>query len=145
MPPTSQLALEAPRTVVVRTSIARLLARLYTQAAPQTRQQLLADLLRPVGPLALVTIAAGAFGRLLPAQRWHDGPHPSIADAQAFSGRQVFELVRYVEQKSPELLWHLPDRVGGAPLWLGTLTGVLLLAALRARHRRHAVEADGAR
>ena len=43
------------------TTIARLLARLYSQASPAARAQMLAELLRPVGPLALVTIAAGAF------------------------------------------------------------------------------------
>jgi hypothetical protein len=123
------------RTVVVRTSIAKLTARLYLQATPVIRAQLLSNLLRPVGPLALVAIAAGAFARLLPTTRWHAAEvTPDAADG--FGADHVAELVRYVEQKSPELLWQLPAHVGDSRLWLGTATGTLLLLALRARRRR---------
>ena len=124
------------RRRVLRTSLARLVASLYGQAGPRSRQQLLDGLLRPVGPLALVAIAAGAFGRLLPATRWPDAVRVSLDDVQRFSAQQVFELVRYVEQKSPELLLQLPDLVTDRPLWTGTLAGVLLLATLHAAPRR---------
>ena len=122
-------------TVVVRrTSVARLLAALYRQAPPALRVDLLAQLLRPVGPLALVAIAAGAFGRLLPSQRWQT-VQPSVDDAQRISPQQVYELVRYVEQKSPELLTQLPQLVADPRLWLGSATGALLLLLLRQRGR----------
>lgn len=125
------------RAVLVRTSIAKLIARLYTQATPVVRAQLLSNLLRPVGPLALVAIAAGAFARLLPSTRWH---HAEVTpeDAASFGADHVVELVRYVEQKSPELLWQLPAHVGDSRLWFGTATGTILLLALRARRRRKA-------
>lgn len=115
-----------------RASIARLIARLYAQAAPAARWQLLAQLLRPLGPLALVGIAAGAFARLLPSSRWQ-GVQLTPDDARHFTSQQVFELARYVEQKSPELLLRLPDLVNDPRLWLGSATGALLLAVLRAR------------
>lgn len=114
-----------------RTSIARLVARLYAQAAPVARWQLLMQLLRPLGPLALVGIAAGAFARLLPSSRWQ-GAQLTPDEAGRFTVQQVFELARYVEQKSPELLLQLPDLVNDPRLWLGTATGALLLALLRA-------------
>jgi hypothetical protein len=64
--PSSRATAPTVRVVVRRTSVARLLATLYRQAPAATRADLLSQLLRPVGPLALVAIAAGAFGRLLP-------------------------------------------------------------------------------
>jgi hypothetical protein len=125
----------APRRLVLRTSVSRLLALLYVQSAPTERARLLEQLLQPVGPLALVAIAAGAFGRLLPTPRWN-GVHVTPEDAQHFDAQQVFELVRYVEQKSPELLLQLPQLVADPRLWLGSACGVLLLLLLRARQRR---------
>lgn len=114
------------------TTIARLLARLYGQASPVARTQMLAELLRPVGPLALVTIAAGAFGRLLPTSRWQ-GVQLSVDEAQSFNPQQVFELAMYVEQKCPELLRQLPQLVTDPRLWIGSATGALLLLVLRSR------------
>jgi len=126
-----------PERFVLRTSIARLVTRLYLQAPTTARVQLLQSLLRPVGPLALAAIAAGAFARLLPPARWQ-GVEVTPADAERFGAAEVFELVRYVEQKSPELLWQLPQLVGDPRLWLSTATGALLLVALRHRARRAA-------
>lgn len=132
----------APATTVAvpRASIARLIARLYAQAAPAARWQLLVQLLRPLGPLALVGIAAGAFARLLPASRWQ-GAQLTPDDVRQFSTQQVFELARYVEQKSPELLLRLPDLVNDPRLWLGSATGALLLALLRASPLRPPADA----
>jgi hypothetical protein len=126
------------RALVVRTSLAKLIAQLYAQASPATRARLLANLLRPVGPLALVAIAAGAFARLLPHTRWH-GAELSLDDAARIGPHQIVELVRYVEQKSPEVLWQLPQLVGDTRLWAGTVAGTLLLLALR--RRRNAIGA----
>ena len=46
--------------------LAPLLADFYEQAPPALRSRLLQALLRALGPLALVAVAAGAFSRLLP-------------------------------------------------------------------------------
>lgn len=125
----------APQRLVLRTSVARLLAALYAQSPPATRTRLLSQLLRPVGPLALVAIAAGAFGRLLPPSRW-EGVRVTLDDTRHFSAQHVLELVHYVEQKSPELLQQLPQLVAEPRLWLGSATGVLLLLLLRQRQQR---------
>ena len=126
-PPTPPIRVRDPGT-----TIARLLARLYAQAAPEPRTHLLTELLRPLGPLALVGIAAGAFGRLLPPSRWQ-GVQLSIDEAQRFNPRQVFELALYVEQKCPEVLRQLPQLVADPRLWIGSATGALLVMVLRAR------------
>jgi len=87
--------------------LAPLVADLYAKVPPRQRVRLLNGLLRPVGPLALVAIAAGAFASLLPTTRWQ-AASASLDDAMRLSAAQVLELARYVEQKSPEALMRLP-------------------------------------
>jgi len=84
-----------------------------------------------VGPLALAAVAAGAFARLLPAERW--GSVQVHLDDVFFHIRpdHVADLASYVDQKAPEMLWGLPDVLSSSPLLMGTLTGALLLVALR--------------
>jgi hypothetical protein len=115
--------------------LAPLVADLFAKAPPPQRVRLLNGLLRPVGPLALVAIAAGAFASLLPATRWR-GASVTLDDAMRFSAGQVLELARYVEQKSPESFAQLPELMADSPLWVGSLSGALLLLALRAWRRR---------
>jgi hypothetical protein len=133
--PTPSTPTARPR--VYRTSLPRLVADFYDEAPPATRLQLLSNLLKPVGPLALVAIGAGAFSRLLPSGRWQDAT-PSLDDVQRFTGDQVLELVLYVQQKSPEFLLQLPQLLGEPRLWLATLNGTLLWLALQALNRQRA-------
>lgn len=83
--------------------MAPLVADLYRQASPPQRMRLLNLLLRPVGPLALVTVAAGAFAGLLPDDRWREA-EVSLEDTRRVSTAQVLALAAYVEQKAPEVL-----------------------------------------
>lgn len=136
-PPAHRAAHTAPE-------LAPLVADLYAKVAPGQRLRLLNSLLRPVGPLALVAIATGAFASLLPATRWHVAS-ASLDDAMRFSAAQVLELARYVEQKSPEALLQLPDLLSDSPLWVSSLGGALLLLALRAWQRRHALDQPSSR
>jgi hypothetical protein len=115
--------------------LAPLVAELFAEASPPQRMRLLNGLLRPVGPLALVAVAAGAFASLLPAARWRSA-QATLDDAMHFSAGQVLELARYVEQKSPESLAQLPSLLAGSPLWASSLSGALLLLALQAWSKR---------
>jgi hypothetical protein len=83
--------------------MAPLVADLYRQASPPQRVRLLNLLLRQVGPLALVSIAAGAFAALLPGERWR-AAEVTLADACRVGPAQVLALAAYVEQKAPEVL-----------------------------------------
>jgi predicted short-subunit dehydrogenase-like oxidoreductase (DUF2520 family) len=112
-----------------------LVAALYEEAPASLRQRLLNHLLRPVGPLALVAVAAGAFAQLLPQGRW-SGVQVRLEDVLfRIRADHVLDLARYVEQKSPEMLRRLPEVLSASPLLMGTLSGALLLVALRARQR----------
>lgn len=111
-----------------------LVAALYDEAPASLRQRLLNHLLRPVGPLALAAVAAGAFARLLPPRRW-SGVQVQLDDVLNIRPDQVLDLARYVEQKAPEMLWRLPEVLSSSPVLLSTLSGALLLMALRARRQ----------
>jgi hypothetical protein len=84
-------------------TLAPLVADLYRQASPPQRVRLLNLMLRQLGPLALVTVAAGAFSGLLPGIRWREA-EVTLEDARRVSAAQVLALAAYVEQKAPEIL-----------------------------------------
>jgi hypothetical protein len=88
-------------------TLAPRVADVYAHAPPQQRLSLLNGLLALVGPLALVAVAAGAFGSLLPDGRWH-AARASIQDVRRITSAQVYELALYLEQKSPDQLARLP-------------------------------------
>lgn len=119
---------------VLPPSVAPLVAAFYADAPHSMRLRLLDRLLKPVGPLALAAIAAGAFARLLPPNHW-TGVQLHLEDAMRISAAQVLELTRYLEQKCPEWLLQLPELLGDSPVALGTLSGTMLLVALRAWRR----------
>lgn len=119
----------------VAPELAPLVADLFAKAQPPQRVRLLNGLLQPVGPLALVAIAAGAFASLLPTAQWHVAS-VTLDDAMRLTAGQVLELARYVEQKSPEAFAQLPKLLADSPLWVGSLSGALLLLVLRTWGRR---------
>jgi hypothetical protein len=82
------------------------MAAIYLQAPPATRIRILKRLLQPLGTLAMVVVAAGAFARFLP-HRSQDA-RPITADMlQDIALEHVEDLARYVGQKSPEVLASL--------------------------------------
>lgn len=86
-----------------RTSVARIVCRMYGAASPGLRAKLLACLVRPLGTLGLVGVAAGAFGVLL-YRSGSGNARSAMGDMARFSNEQIFELVRFVEQVSPDAL-----------------------------------------
>ena len=128
--PTQQSEQRAHPSAPADAELAPLVADLFADAPPPLRVRLLNHLLRPLGPLALVGIAAGAFGGLLPTTRWRNAT-ATLEEAMRFSGSQVLELARYVEQKSPESLAQLPSLMADNPWWVGSLSATLLLIALQ--------------
>jgi hypothetical protein len=96
---------------------------------------MLACLLRPLGSLGLAAVASGAFASLL--QRWsfRDAVIP-FDDLERYTKDQIGELVRFVEQVSPEALQQLGNVVADNPMGaaaVGASVAMLLLRALRVR------------
>ncbi len=129
---------------------ARLIARLYGSANLALRTRFVACLIRPLSPLGLAAIGAGAFTVLL-SRRGAGGISIAVADVAQFSKEQIAELARFVEQVSPEALAQVAAMVADNPVGVGAFTasvGVLLALELRgvsaARRRRGGTQAAGA-
>lgn len=143
-------ALPATPAAPARRRSARLIARLYGSANLALRARFVACLIRPLSPLGLAAIGAGAFTILL-SRRGAGGISVAVADVAQFSKEQIAELVRFVEQVSPEAIAQVAAMVADNPVGVGTFTasvGVLLALELRgasvARGRRGGGQAAGA-
>ena len=112
-----------------------MIADAYNEATAPVRAKLLECLLRPVGPLGLVAIAAGAFGGFL----HRGGPSRldvSLDDAARVTTDQVLELARYVEQSSPDTFLQIASLLVQHPVGIAGVSGSILLLARHAwRHR----------
>ena len=117
--------------------IPKLISAVYETAPAPLRTKLLEYLLRPVGPLALVAIAAGAFGHLLYRLR-RDAMPISLCDMARITPGHVLELTRYVEQCSPHVLLRIGSLIAANPVGIATISGSALLIALIAWRRREA-------
>ncbi len=117
-------------------SIPELVSELYKDAPAPLRTRLLECLLGPVGPLAIVAIATGAFAHLLYRLRL-DGVPVSMDDVARVSSEHVLELARYVEQCDPQALLRVGSLIAGSPIGIASVSGSALLLALSAwRHRQ---------
>jgi hypothetical protein len=110
--------------------LSKLLSEVYQDAAPPLRARLLELLLKPMRPLGLVAVAAGAFGSFLHRENW-SRLSVSIDESVRYSAEQVFELARYVNQFQPEALQQVAGLMADNPVCLNTLSATLLLVALR--------------
>jgi hypothetical protein len=129
---------------------ARLIARLYGSANLALRTRFVACLIRPLSPLGLAAVAAGAFTILL-SRRGAGGISIAVADVAQFSKEQIAELARFVEQVSPESLRQVAALVTDNRVAAGTFTasvGMLLAlelsGAAATRRRRARAQTAGA-
>ncbi len=110
--------------------LSQLLGEVYRESPPPLRARLLECLLRPVRPLGLVAVAAGAFGSFVHRETW-SGLSISVDETLRYSADQVFELARYVGQLQPEALQQVASLMADSPVCLQTLSASLFLMALR--------------
>jgi len=113
----------------VSQDIPALVSDLYDHAPEALRVKLLEHLLQPVGPLAMVAIAAGAFARFVYRLR-RDAMPIGLQDAARITSGHVLHLARDVEQSSPEVLRQIASLIAHRPLGLTTISASALLVAL---------------
>jgi hypothetical protein len=123
---------EAP-AVKAAVPASRLVARLYTAANAPLRARLLACLMRPLGPLGLAGVAAGAFAGFLSC-RGVAHTHIDLDGVARVSSEEVLELARFVEQVSPQALQHFAGLISGSQLGLATFSASALVLLYRALH-----------
>jgi hypothetical protein len=93
-----------------RSAIAKVVSRVYRVANDALRADMLVHLLRPLGALARVAVASGAFARLLR----HDGLVPdtiSAEDIARYSSEQIRELTLFVHEVNPDALQPLVEQL----------------------------------
>lgn len=120
---------------------ARLISRLYSAASAPLRARMLSGLLRPLSPLSLVAVAAGAFAGFLQHANVDD-IMVAVDDVGRFTSEQVFELARFVEQVSPDALQQAASLVADNPVNAAAFSvavAMLLTRSLRARARAPAL------
>jgi hypothetical protein len=84
-------------------SVPAVVARAFAVTSSSSRARVLNRLLAAVGPLALAVLGGGAFVKYL-RQGSLSGIAVSVEDAARATSGQVFELTRYVQQSSPEVV-----------------------------------------
>jgi hypothetical protein len=125
--------LPGTRTPARAGRVARLVARLYSSSSLAVRTRLVACLVRPLSPLGLAAVAAGAFTVFL-SPSGPGGLSVAMADVARFSKDQIAELARFVEQVSPEALQQAAALIADNPFGVGTFAAsVAVLLALELR------------
>jgi hypothetical protein len=113
-----------------RSTAARLVARAYRAASEPLRARMLACLLQPLSTLSLVAVASGAFGSFV----YRD---PAAADAAGvqdlarYSGDQVLELARFVQEVNPDTLQRLVQQLADSPVGLASFSASAIVVLYR--------------
>ena len=123
----------APAVAAPAGRAVRLVVRLYDSANLGLRTRLIDCLVRPLSPLGLTAVAAGAFTVFL-SRSGPGGLSIAMADVARFSKDQIAELARFVEQVSPEALQQAAGLIADNPFGAGSFAAsVALLLTLELR------------
>jgi hypothetical protein len=136
-----------PAAATRSTPVARLVCRMYGAAPPALRDRLVGCLVRPLGTLGLAGVAAGAFGVLL--YRGGSGSaRAAMGDVVRFSNDQMYELVRFVEQVSPDALQEFARLFLDGSMGMAAFSASAALLLMRSLRQKYggaeiAVDRDG--
>jgi hypothetical protein len=121
--------------VTRRSRVARLVSRAYGAASAPLRATMLACLVRPLGALGLVAVASGAFAGLL-RRGGARATGPSLDEVGSYSNDQIFQLVRFVEQVSPDAIQQVASLLADSPVGMAAFGAAATMLLVRAtRHR----------
>ena len=116
--------------------LAQMVGKVYETAPVTLQSSLLEHLMRPLGVLALVSIANGIFAKIRFRSSWPD-LRVQMADAQNVQVSDVIALVDRVQQVSVEALDGVAQILAASPLMASSAAAAVLVAVLvnRARTR----------
>jgi hypothetical protein len=110
--------------------VPNLISRLYRSADLPARAGILATLIKPLGPLGLAAVASGAFAEFVTRRR-SGGIEVGLDDAGRYTGEQVLELARFVEQVDADVFQLVIGSVVDSPAGYTAFGVALALLALR--------------
>ena len=121
--------------VTRRSRVARLMSHAYGAAGAPLRATMLACLVRPLGSLGLVAVASGAFAGLL-RRGGERATGLSLDEVGSYSNDQIFELVRFVEQVSPDAIQQVASLLADSPVGIAAFgAGAAMLLVRAVRHQ----------
>lgn len=110
-------------------ALSLLIGKVYESASPLLKARLLQRLIAPLGVLATVAVAHGAFARLRLQTGWHDlqslGP-----ELQKISADDVVALADRVQLLGTDALLRLADVIGKSPVLASSAAAALLMTLL---------------
>lgn len=128
---------ESPGRQLTPARVAALVGKVYAVAPAHERPRMLEQLLRPLGVLALVAVAGGAFARLRAQSGWREWRF-TIEDVQQIRSIDVVDLAERVQLVSADALDGFAQCVMASPALAGCSIAALLVAliAQQGRSRR---------
>jgi len=121
-----------------RSAIAKVVSRVYRAANDGLRADMLTHLLRPLGVLGLVSVASGAFARLVR----RDGlvsDTISAEDIVRYSSEQIRELTMFVHEVDPQALQPLVEQLAQNGMGIAALSTAALVMLHRSSRGRSAL------
>lgn len=112
--------------------ISQLVGQLYECAPAAEQARLLEHLLNPLGALARVTVAQGAFAECLFRTGWRES-QVHLRDPPNLRIGDIIELVDYVQEVSVQSVDALVELVKAWPVIASSVTSDLLIAELMQR------------
>jgi len=113
-----------------RAKVSRAVGHIYRSAPQPLRGRILVCLLRPVGPLAMLAIAAGTFARHMRPQGGSDLQF-DVDDVAEHTLGQIADLTEFVQQVSPETLDRLSTLLMDNPAGLAGFGAAAVLVLAR--------------
>jgi len=110
-------------------ALSLLIGQVYESASPPLKARLLQRMIAPLGVLATVAVAHGAFARLKLQTGWHD--LQSLApELQKISADDVVALADRVQLVGTDALLRLADVIGKSPVLASSAAAALLMTLL---------------
>ena len=131
-------AYELARPEMQDRMLAQLVGKVYETAPVTFQSSLLEHLMRPLGVLALVSIANGIFAKIRFRSSWPD-MRVQLADAQNVQVSDVIALVDRVQQVSVEALDGVAQMLAASPLMASSAAAAVLVTLLVNRARTRSV------